>query len=206
MDSSPMAETPGSRQRASDTPDTPGERPMTAAQLARLQAGEQVTFQALVRPLLAGLLSLGRRLTGDPHWAEDLVQETLIRGYQGIAGFRGDASLRTWMLRIEVRLAQRPERWRRRGPAASALDTTLPDHLAPAPDASTRERELAERLDEAMERLTPRQRTAMHLRAVEGLDYRSIAAILGGGAANARTLVLAARRRIMQRLGPHLEP
>ena len=90
-------------------PTTPEERQLLDA----LRDGEHSAFQGLVRPHLASLLALGRRLTGDHQWAEDLTQETLVRAYRGIAGFRGDASLRTWLFRIQIRLASEPARWRR---------------------------------------------------------------------------------------------
>ena len=82
----------------------------------------------------------------------------------------------------------------------------VPDVLTLGPEDSSRERELAERLDEAMERLTTKQRSALHLRAVEGLDYRHIAQVLGGTETAARMLVLAARKHVMHRMGRHLEP
>ena len=101
----------------------------------------------------------------------------------------------------------RPQSWQKREPSACGLtDVPVPDHLGTGPEDASRERELRERLDEAIERLTTRQRTALHLRAVEGLDYNGIAEILGGSAAAARMLVLAAREQIMRRMGRHLEP
>ncbi|MCA8955951.1 MAG: RNA polymerase sigma factor [Planctomycetes bacterium] len=172
--------------------------------VARLRSGDPGAFQLLVRPVLPSLLRLARRLTGDPHWADDLVQETLVRAVRSIASFRGDASLRTWLFRIQLRLAAQPQRWRRTDPATALLDP--PDVPAHPPEDDPRARELAERLDEAMERLTPRQRTALHLRAVEGLDYRAIGALLDTTAGAARMLVLAARRQVMQRMGRHLLP
>ena len=57
-----------------------------------------------------------------------------------------------------------------------------------------------------MERLTLRQRTALHLRAVEGLDYEAIGAVLTCSAVAARMHVLEARRKVMARLQEHLEP
>lgn len=174
--------------------------------LARLRAGDRAAFQTVVRPLLPSLLALGRRLTGDSHWAEDLVQETLVRAFGSIEGFRGDGSLRTWLFRIQVRLAGQDRRRRRRDGEKELLPLEVPDHMASDPEQESRERELAERLDEAMERLTHRQRTALHLRAVEGLDYATIAGVVGGTAVAARMSVLAARRRVMQRMGRYLRP
>ena len=63
-----------------------------------------------------------------------------------------------------------------------------------------------EGIDEAMERLTTRQRTALHLRAAEGLDYATIGNVLGCTPVAARMHVLAARRHVLARLQEHLEP
>ena len=53
--------------------------------LRRLRAGDASAFQTLVRPHLGALLALSQRLTGDTHWAEDLVQETLVRAFEVLA-------------------------------------------------------------------------------------------------------------------------
>jgi RNA polymerase sigma-70 factor (ECF subfamily) len=174
--------------------------------LSRLQAGDPAAFQTLVRPHLGALLALSRRLTGDSHWAEDLVQETLVRAFGNRAGFRGEASLRTWLFKILLRLAQDPARWRQQEPAQGLTALAVPDRLTVLPEDETLSRELRDRLLEAMERLTHRQRTALHLRAVEGLDYRAIAEVLGGSRAGARMLVLAARQKVLARMGRYLEP
>jgi len=174
--------------------------------LQRFQAGDEAAFQPLVRPHLPALLALARRHCRDPHWAEDLVQETLVRAFQHLASFRGEAAVRTWLFRILVRLATEPQRWARGHAAEPIGDREIPDHYE---DVATRDaiaRELQDRLDEAMERLTLRQRTALHLRAVEGLDYETIGGVLSCTAVAARMHVLEARRKVMARLQEHLEP
>lgn len=174
--------------------------------LIRCQAGDQGAFQQLLRPHLPTLLALARRCCRDQHWAEDLVQETLVRAYQGLVGFRGDAGLRTWLFRILVRLASEPERWRRGQPAESLGDRDIPDQLDGCGEQGAMARELQDRLAEAVERLTVRQRTALHLRAAEGLDYAAIGVVLSCTAVAARMHVLTARRKVMARLQEHLEP
>lgn len=184
---------------------------LTAAEqaaLARFRSGDRgVAFQELVRGQLAALAGLARRILRDEHSADDLVQETLVRAYGGLDAFRGESSLRTWLLRILVHLAKEPRRWSRT-PATppEPLELEIPDSLGPAPDGPAVERELRARLDEALERLTTRQRTAFHLRAVEGMDYRAIADTLDCQPAAARMLVLAARRKVMERMEGYLEP
>ncbi|MHC4812076.1 MAG: RNA polymerase sigma factor [Planctomycetota bacterium] len=163
--------------------------------LSRLRAGDPAAFQTLVRPHLGALLALSRRLTGDAHWAEDLVQETLVRAFRSRAGFRGEASLRTWLFKIQLRLARDPSRWQHQEPAQPLTAVVVPDRLAVLPEDETLSRELRDRLLEAMERLSLRQRTALQ-----------IAEVLGGSRAAARMLVLAARRKVLARMGRYLEP
>jgi RNA polymerase sigma-70 factor (ECF subfamily) len=174
--------------------------------LSRCQAGDGAAFQPLLRPHLPALLALARRHCRDPHWAEDLVQETLVRAFRAIGSFRGDAALRTWLFRILVRLAAEPQRWCRGRSALPIGDLDVPDHVGARAEHDAIARELQDRLDEAMERLTVRQRTALHLRAVEGLDYEAIGAVLACTAVAARMHVMEARRKVMARLGEHLEP
>src|SRR5690606_24796508 len=123
----------------------------------------------------------------------------------GLAEFRGDASLRTWLLRIVARLASEPRRFGRRA-EQRPLDFELPDRVGPAPIEAAIGRELSDRLEEAIERLPPRQRSALHLRAAEGFDYERIAAVLDCTRGAARMLVLEARRKVMARMGRFLEP
>ncbi|MCC7063933.1 MAG: sigma-70 family RNA polymerase sigma factor [Planctomycetes bacterium] len=176
--------------------------------LSLCQNGDTSAFQPLLRPHLAGLLALARRHCRDPHWAEDLVQETLVRAYQALPAFRGDSALRTWLFRILVRLAAEPKRWQRgsAGCGQSLAEIDVPDHLDAVAEHDAMARELQDRLDEAMERLTVRQRTALHLRAVEGLDYAAIAVVLQCTPVAARMHVLEARRKVMARVQEHLDP
>ncbi|MBL8737356.1 MAG: sigma-70 family RNA polymerase sigma factor [Planctomycetes bacterium] len=185
---------------------TAGERDQQELDLlARARNGDPVAFQTLLRPHLPALLGLARRCCSDPHWAEDLVQEVLLRAFRALPSFRGEAGLRTWLFRILVRLAGEPGRWRRGTPTVP-LEVDVPDTLPDAAVQGAMTRELQARLAEAMERLTNLQRTALHLRASEGLDYRAIATVLGVTDVAARMHVLAARRKVMERLQEYLEP
>lgn len=176
------------------------------ALLRVFQGGDATAFHPLVRPHLPALLALARRHCRDRHWAEDLVQETLVRAYRGLAAFRGDAAVKTWLFRILVRLAAEPGRWRPHEQPQALDGRDVPDTFEDAPEHGAIARELQDRLDEAMERLTVRQRTALHLRAVEGMDYAGVAAVLECSQTAARMHVLEARRKVLARLGEHLGP
>lgn len=60
-------------------------------------------FDALVRPALPSLEAFVRRMIGHPEDTRDLVQDTLLRAYESIDGFRGEASFKTWLFAIATR-------------------------------------------------------------------------------------------------------
>src|SRR5262249_28198102 len=82
--------------------------------LERLKRGEATAFEQLVSERSGDVYALLYRLTADAEEARDLAQETFLRAYQSIGGFRGDADLRTWIYRIAINQARNRWRWWRR--------------------------------------------------------------------------------------------
>ena len=70
--------------------------------IERARFGDRAAFDALVTPVLPRLRRVVRELVGDPDDTNDLVQDTLLRAYEKIASFRGDASVTTWLVTIAV--------------------------------------------------------------------------------------------------------
>lgn len=182
------------------------ERARTAARLRTARAGDRDAFSVLVGPEVPALHALARRLTGDPHWADDLTQEALLRAFLALPKFRAECSLSTWLFRILVRLASEPRRWKKTERASSLADLEVPARLDTDAIVHAEGRELEDRVAEAMERLPLRQRAALHLRAAEGFDYPAIAGVLLCSPGAARMLVLEARKKLGARLRRHLEP
>lgn len=141
--------------------------------VARWKAGEQRAATLLVERHAAAVsrfvASIGSRAE-----AEEVVQDTFVRAFASIDGFRGESSLRTWLFTIARRLViDRRRSARRRGEQVEvqeadvateydALDGVLAD-------------ETRARLRQAMAALTPTQREVFVLRVSEGLSYREIA-------------------------------
>ena len=173
--------------------------------LRAAQAGDRQAFDRLVRPMLGNLLALARRIDRTGR-GEELLQETLIRAHRGLSGFRGDASFRSWLVAILYRLAAEPKRYAGPAPLPGQVDwqTRIPDRLGGDPGETATTRDLLERVEAAMERLPVRQRTALHLRAVEGWSYVEIARTLQTSEGATRNVVLEARRKLRQRLGDEL--
>jgi RNA polymerase sigma-70 factor (ECF subfamily) len=93
--------------------------------------GDSRAFQALVAPHVRALHLHSYRMLGSYTEAEDAVQETLLRAWQGLSGFEGRAPLRHWLYRITTTTCLKMIRDRRREPATTA-DVAW---LQPYPDA-----------------------------------------------------------------------
>lgn len=150
---------------------------LDAALLARWHSGDERAATELVRrhaPAIARFAaSLGERAD-----VEELVQDTFVRAFQALDGFRGESSLRTWLFTIARRLVldRRRAGARRRAHEVDVEADAAVEHTAL--DAVVAD-ETQGRLRRAVERLTPTQREVFTLRVAEGRSYKEIAAIAG---------------------------
>jgi len=128
-----------------------------------------------VTGLLNSLRRYARSLARDEHVADDLVQETLARAYEGRSSFRS-GNLRGWLLSIlhNTFLDGR----RRHMAEARRLEqaAVLAETMAPAEQES---RVRLQQIQTAFLSLPDEQRAALHLMAVEGLSYQDAASALG---------------------------
>jgi RNA polymerase sigma-70 factor (ECF subfamily) len=154
-----------------------------AALVQRCAAGDEGASAELVAEHQRTVVQLATNLLGDREEALDLSQEVFLRVFRTIHRFRGQSSLRTWIYRIAVNQARNRHRfWRRRHRADQvSLDQHVAMHgdvfsgLGPTPERVLAQKELAERLRAALNRLPFDQRTAIVLREVDGLSYEEIA-------------------------------
>jgi len=145
--------------------------------IGRWRAGDQRAARLLVDRHATALarfaVSCGARED-----VEELVQDTFVRAFGSIDGFRGDSSFRTWLFTIERRLLV--DRARFRGRRREVAEVTE-DSAATEFDALDElvAAESAVRIRRAIERLTPMQREVFVLRVNEGLSYKEIAEAVG---------------------------
>lgn len=130
---------------------------------------------------------------------EDVVQDTFVRAFASIDGFRGDSQLRTWLFTIASRLvldARRSER--RRGEQVEVQDGDARTDFDPL-DAMVAD-EAERRMLGAVACLTPTQRQVFGLRVGEGMSYREIADAVGTTEGAARVHYHNAMRAIKELL------
>jgi len=158
-----------------------------AALVQRCAAGEEAAFAELLAEHQRMVIQLAVNLLGDHDEALDLSQEVFLRVFRTIHRFRGQSSLRTWIYRIAVNQARNRHRfWRRRHKADQvSLDAHIASHgefpgvTGSQPDQVLAQKELASRLQRALDALPFDQRTAIVLREIDGLSYEEIAYSLG---------------------------
>ena len=179
---------------------------MTADLLARAQAGDGDAFGQLVGPYRRELQVYCYRFLGSAADAEDALQDTLLSAWQGLTGFEGRASVRTWLYRVATSRCLDVLRSARRRPLASpppeqmkGLEPPEPTRLgellwlepypdalleglaeaAPGPEGRYEAREsISLAFVTALQLLPPRQRAAVILRDVLGFRASQAAAIL----------------------------
>lgn len=119
------------------------------------------------------------RILGSEDEARDLCQETFLKAYRGLAGFRGEAKFSSWLYQIAVNLCRDRMR-RRRGRVLVSLDD-VPEAGDPVESAQTlaERRELAGAVAAAVAALPEEQREIIVLKEYQGLTFTEIAHTLG---------------------------
>jgi RNA polymerase sigma-70 factor (ECF subfamily) len=156
----------------------------------RAVAGDQDAFAILVDRHQERVYRLARRLTRSPADAEEVLQDTFLRAYRRLGGFRGEARFSTWLYRIATNAARMLNRGRARHPT-EPLEAYLPrfdrqgmhardvDHgRAAAAEEILDRRRLARHAAGALERLPERYRAPFVLRDLEEMPTAEAATVL----------------------------
>jgi RNA polymerase sigma-70 factor (ECF subfamily) len=178
--------------------------------LASLRAGDEQAFAALVDGWSGWMLRVAREHVTTQAAAEDVVQETWLAVIKGLDGFRGDASLRTWVYRILVNQAKRRGVGDRRtvpfaslapedsGPTVDPSRFQGPDGEYPNhwrefpnewPEQVTLTKEVHKVVAEALAGLPARQRIVVALRDLAGHTTDEVCALLDITTGNQRVLL-----------------
>ncbi len=160
------------------------------------QRGSDATVDELLASHADAVYRYALRLTRDPHAAQDLVQETLLRGLQSRGKLREPAAARVWLLRIATNLHR--DQWRSARPVE--LLVSDPADNRPSVAGQLERRECVERALAALDELPPRQRQAMHLITIEQLTHEQAANVLGVTVNALKANLSLARRGMRERL------
>jgi RNA polymerase sigma-70 factor (ECF subfamily) len=177
--------------------------------VARFNAGDDAAFVQIMERYRTRIFTVTLGLLRNRADAEEITQDTFIRAHRGLARFRGDSSLATWLYRIAVNLA-RNRYWyffRRRRQDTLSLDCALSDDnsgtfsdlvadVSPDPAQETATGEFTDLIDACMQKLDARHREILTLRNVLNRSYEEIAQALGVNVGTVKSRIARARENL----------
>jgi len=176
------------------------------------QAGSRAAFDALVRQYEHQVLRLALHLTGSEQDAEDIYQEAFLKAYRYLNNFRFECSFYTWIYRIVTNLCldQLRRRKTRREDSAVVVDhsgdeidlmaSVSDDRAFSNPGKELDRKVLGQRIQVALETLTPRERMVFELKHYQGLRLRTIGEMLCTTEETAKNTLFRATKKLRSQL------
>jgi RNA polymerase sigma-70 factor, ECF subfamily len=183
--------------------------------LEAAKAGDPEAFQELTQRAVPIIFRRALEITSNHHDAEDVLQETLLKGFTHISQFRGDSQLSTWLVRIGLNEAIMTLRKRRRdvplapeaGPSGKVEESPVA-HQGEESQTDSRivRTEVGGLLNKALRRLPARARQVLHLRYFEGYSIEETAKRLNLSRGSVKAYACRSRARLRRELRRLLMP
>jgi len=182
--------------------------------IERAQNGETGAFRELVERNKKNVYYLALDLTGNHHDAEDLSQEVFIKAYHNIKEFRSDAKLSSWLYRITVNT--NINQYRKKSFRARKFQESI-DELKPSQELSTGRDEpkspeqsaeaglIQKHITNALQRLTPKERSMFVLRHYNDLPLKEIAEIHGVKEGTVKSMLFRTIQKLQKELSFYRE-
>jgi RNA polymerase sigma-70 factor (ECF subfamily) len=180
--------------------------------ISRLRTGDLSEFEELVAHFERPVYAMCFRLLGDAEEARDAAQETFLKVYRGLGGFRGEAGLKTWIYRIAINQAMNQKRWWRRrkreetislditrGQSDTSIGNLLPGHGS-SPEAQAISSERERNIMHALGEIKEEYRIALMLREIEELSYEEIAQTLSISIGTVKSRIARGREELRRRV------
>lgn len=175
-----------------------------------VRTGDTNAFRAIIEKYQGRVFAIVFGMVRNREDSLDITQDTFIKAYNGLAGFRRESSFRTWLFRIAMNLSIDLLRHRirvRSGEYNDAVDmdehapiALSPDHLKRNPGKDLERQQLYTRIMEAMQKLPPDHRQVILLREIEGLSYKEIAETMDIPEGTVMSRLFYARKRLQSML------
>ena len=156
--------------------------------------GDHEAFELLVRRHQRMIYALAYRMTGSAADAEDLTQETFIRAHEQLAGYRAEAKFSSWLYRIAVNHGLN---WRKR---AERRQQVYSEWEGQRIESSSPDPALAQKVQDALMKLNPKQRATVALTIYDGLSHAEAARVLGCSETTVSWRLFAARTKLKRLL------
>jgi len=171
----------------------PGERELDDLELVqRTKDGDTEAFSELVKRHQQIIYNVSYRFMRDPAQAEDMAQESFLKAYRLINGFRGDCSFATWMYRVACSVCLTElNRRKRRGEVE-----LLPQHASENAVQPIESPDLPEHVRRCVNKLSDRYAAIITLYYLKGISYEEIAQIMEIPTGTLKTWMFRARKQL----------
>jgi len=180
--------------------------------VSEARAGDVKSFEALVNLYERRIYHIAYRIVESVQDAEDVLQETFLKAFKNLQGFRGESSFYTWIVQIAVNAALQRVNRRSKHPTVSLDDAGKdeigfrPQEIAiweEDPEKLYSKRETHSILEKAIRALPLIYRTVFLLKDVEKLPAEAVARNLGISVAATKSRLIRARLELRESLGKH---
>jgi len=189
--------------------------PHVDALIRAAQRGDQDAFEQLVRAYDQSVLRLAMNLLRSHEDARDVYQEAFLRVYRNLDSFRFDCSFHTWLYRIVTNICLdqlRKRKVRKEEPAVietsegpiDRMEAFEEEAAVADPERALWNRQLKDKIENALQDLTPRERLVFELRHYQGLRLRNIGEVLGTTEEAAKNCLFRATQKMRSVLGEFL--
>jgi RNA polymerase sigma-70 factor (ECF subfamily) len=177
--------------------------------IERAQRGDQAAFRSLVERHQRRAFVMAMGLVRDENDARELVQDAFLRVYKGLGSFQGGSSFFTWLYRIVMNLAidlmRKPGRRDLELQENQSTDEGAELALVSRIDGADpldviRRREIAGRIQEALDALPPYHRGVILMREVDGMSYEEMAQAMGVSKGTIMSRLFHARQKLQRAL------
>jgi RNA polymerase sigma-70 factor (ECF subfamily) len=179
-----------------------------------VQEGRVGAFDQLVSKYRESIFSIIYNLTGNREDASDLTQITFIKAFQAIGRFRGRSAFFTWLYRIALNATMsflKKNRNRRFINYETVHESASSSEIVEKLTAKGRTekgilvQELQERLNESLQKLSPKHRTVVILHEIEGLEHAAIAEVTKTSVGTVRSRLHYAKQQLQSYLKDYLD-
>jgi len=179
----------------------------------RLSSGDQTAFYDLVGRYKKKIYYLAYDITGDHHEAEDISQEVFMKVYRSLKTFRRDAKMSSWLHQITVNASIDSLRRKsgRHAKASGELDNiSTQENLVASgshnldPARSTESFQIQGRISQALQNISPRERSVFVMCHYNGLKLKETAEILNVTIGTVKSLLFRAIRKLRKELSPFM--
>jgi RNA polymerase sigma-70 factor (ECF subfamily) len=180
----------------------------------RVQAGDVAAFDQLILKYRERVFGIVYNMTSNREDASDLTQDAFIKAFQSIQRFGGQSSFFTWLYRIAInstlshlrkarlRSFFSLERVNADEPVSKEIIDALTDKTGV--DRNTFVRELQEKLNDAMQKLSTKHRTVVTLFEIDGLSHQEIAEVMNCSVGTVRSRLHYAKQLLQSELQPYM--